>query len=157
LDIVVLAYPAQARQFQTPSQITDLASRLTPSLFEANKALTGPFLDGVRRISRTRLKVSPPSPNAAEIKPERRSQEAAVMGQTGTQQTRPERHLAPRLVRIKEAAVYLGMSTWKLRDLVQQGRLPVIRGEGTYAPWLFDVRDLDDFVNKEKEHFSTSW
>ena len=79
------------------------------------------------------------------------------MGQTGTQQARPERHLAPRLVRIKEAAVYLGMSTWKLRDLVQQGRLPVICGEGTYAPWLFDVRDLDDFVNKEKEHFSTSW
>jgi hypothetical protein len=31
--------------------------------------------------------------------------------------------------------------------------LPVIRGEGTYAPWLFDVRDLDGFVNKEKEPF----
>jgi hypothetical protein len=46
------------------------------------------------------------------------------------------------------------MSTWKLRDLVQQGRLGVIRGEGTYAPWPFDVRDLDGFVGREKEHFS---
>jgi len=49
------------------------------------------------------------------------------------------------------------MSAWKLRDLVQQCRLPVIRGEGTYAPWLFDVRDFDGFVNKEKERFSASW
>ena len=76
------------------------------------------------------------------------------MGQFASQQTEVGTLLAPRLVRIKKAAIYLGMSTWKLRDLVQQGRLPVVRGEGTYAPWLFDVRDLDSFVDREKEHFS---
>lgn len=79
------------------------------------------------------------------------------MGHVTTQQTQPDTLLAPRLVRIKKAAIYLGMSTWKLRDLVQQGRLPVVRGDGTYAPWLFDMRDLDAFVDREKEHFSTSW
>ena len=85
------------------------------------------------------------------------AQKAAVKGKVTPQQTTPGTLLAPRLIRIKEAAAYLGMSTWKLRDLVQQGRLAVIRGEGTYAPWLFDVRDLDGFVDREKEHFSTSW
>lgn len=80
-----------------------------------------------------------------------------MRGQVTTQQTKSGTLLSPRLVRIKNAAAYLGISTWKLRDLVQQGRLPVLRGEGKYAPWLFDVRDLDAFVDREKEHFSTSW
>jgi hypothetical protein len=59
--------------------------------------------------------------------------------------------LQPRLVRIKQAATYLCMSPGKLRNLVQSGQIPVIRGESVYAPWLFDVRDLDRFIEQHKE------
>ena len=59
--------------------------------------------------------------------------------------------LQPRLVRIKQAATYLCMSPGKLRDLVQSGQIPVIRGESVYAPWLFDIHDLDRFIEQHKE------
>jgi excisionase family DNA binding protein len=49
----------------------------------------------------------------------------------------------------KEAARYLSVSQWKLRNLVQDGRLPAIIGEGT-APWLFDMRDLDAYIDTAK-------
>lgn len=57
----------------------------------------------------------------------------------------PER----RLLRIKQSAVYLGLSTWTLRRLVQQGELRVIQLLG-HAPWLLDIRDLDDWIEKNK-------
>lgn len=60
--------------------------------------------------------------------------------------------LVPRLVKAKQAAQYLNISTWKLRNLVQEGRIPYIPGEGT-APWLFDRRDLDQYVEKAKVVF----
>jgi hypothetical protein len=54
-------------------------------------------------------------------------------------------------VRIKQAATYLCMSPGKLRNLVQSGQIPVIRGESVYAPWLFDIHDLDRFIEQHKE------
>jgi len=54
-----------------------------------------------------------------------------------------------RLVRTKEAAEYLSMSPWKLRRLIQDGRLPVVQdGEG--APFLLDLRDLDSYIDRNK-------
>ena len=55
--------------------------------------------------------------------------------------------LRPRLVRIKDAAAYLGLSAWSVRNLVQKGKLPVIFGDGTYAPWRFDLCDLDRYID----------
>lgn len=57
--------------------------------------------------------------------------------------------IQPRLVKIKEAAAYLSISCWKLRNLTQQGKIPVILGEGT-APWLYDRKDLDGFIHAVK-------
>jgi hypothetical protein len=54
-------------------------------------------------------------------------------------------------MRIKQAGAYLCMSPGKLRNLVQSGEIPVIRGESVYAPWLFDIRDLDRFIEQHKE------
>lgn len=54
-----------------------------------------------------------------------------------------------RLVRVKEAAAYLGMSAAKVRNLTQAGRIPVILPEST-APWLFDIRDLDAYIDRAK-------
>jgi excisionase family DNA binding protein len=59
-------------------------------------------------------------------------------------------NLSPRLIRIKAAATYLGLSTWSVRNLVQSGKLPVIFGDGTYAPWRFDVWDLDAYIEQQK-------
>lgn len=54
-----------------------------------------------------------------------------------------------RLLRTKEAAEYLCISPWKLRRLIQDGRLPVVQdGEG--SPFLLDVRDLDGYIDRNK-------
>jgi excisionase family DNA binding protein len=54
-----------------------------------------------------------------------------------------------RLLRLKDAAVYLSLSPWKLRRLVWEGRLPVVQdGEG--SPFLFDCCDLDTYVENHK-------
>ena len=47
------------------------------------------------------------------------------------------------------AAEYLSLSPWKLRRLIQEGRLPVVQDtEG--GPFLIDVRDLDGFIERNK-------
>lgn len=54
-----------------------------------------------------------------------------------------------RLLRTKEAAEYLSISPWKLRRLIQDGRLPVVQdGEG--SPFLLDVHDLDGYIDRNK-------
>jgi excisionase family DNA binding protein len=54
-----------------------------------------------------------------------------------------------RLMRIHDASEYLSLSPWKLRQLIQRGRLPVVQDtEG--SPFLLDVRDLDGFVERNK-------
>ena len=54
-----------------------------------------------------------------------------------------------RLVRTRQAAEYLCMSEWKLRRLIQDGLLPYLHdGEG--APFLLDIRDLDEYIEKNK-------
>lgn len=55
-----------------------------------------------------------------------------------------------RLFRLKEAAIYLSLSSWKLRHLIQSAQLPVIQ-PGPNAPWLLDVRDLDSWVDRNKQ------
>jgi excisionase family DNA binding protein len=63
--------------------------------------------------------------------------------------TRP---LRKRLLRLKDAAVYLSLSPWKLRRLVWERRLPVVQDcEG--SPFLFDQHDLDCYVETNKRHF----
>lgn len=55
-----------------------------------------------------------------------------------------------RLLRLKEAAEYVSLSPWKLRKLVQDGHLPVVK-YGENAPWLLDLRDLDGWVERHKQ------
>jgi len=58
--------------------------------------------------------------------------------------------LVPRLVKTKQAAEYLAISQWKLRNLVQQGLLPYIEDGGGTSPWRFDVRDLDTYIERSR-------
>ena len=57
---------------------------------------------------------------------------------------------ARRLLRLKEAAQYLCLSPWKLRNVIQAGQLPIVRCNEN-APWLLDVRDLDGWIERHKE------
>lgn len=58
--------------------------------------------------------------------------------------------IVPRLVKTKQAAEYLAISEWKLRNLVQQGVIPYIEDGGGTSPWRFDIRDLDAYVERSR-------
>ena len=55
--------------------------------------------------------------------------------------------IAKRVLRVREAAHYLGISPWKLRRLVQDGLLRTIEDEG---PWRLDLYDLDAYIECHK-------
>ena len=53
-----------------------------------------------------------------------------------------------RLVRVREAAEYLGSSPWRVRQLIANRRIPFVQdGDGPF--WL-DIRDLDSFIERSK-------
>jgi excisionase family DNA binding protein len=54
-----------------------------------------------------------------------------------------------RLVKVKEAAKYLSLSPWKVRQLVIVGTLPYIQLEER-GPFLIDIRDLETFIKERK-------
>ena len=54
-----------------------------------------------------------------------------------------------RLLKVKEAAVYLSISPWSLRKLVQGQEIPIVRLQDR-GPWLLDLRDLDKFIEGRK-------
>ena len=61
-----------------------------------------------------------------------------------------------RLIGLKEAAKYCGISYWTLRELVLAGRLPAVRlpapkNDGALRRILLDVVDLENFINRCKE------
>jgi excisionase family DNA binding protein len=58
--------------------------------------------------------------------------------------------IPPCLVKTKQAAEYLAISAWKLRNLVQQGLIPYIEDGGGTSPWRFDIRDLDAYVERSR-------
>lgn len=57
--------------------------------------------------------------------------------------------ITPRMLKTKQAAHYLNVSAWKLRNIVQSGEIACIIGDGT-SPWLFDIHDLNDWIEKHK-------
>jgi len=50
----------------------------------------------------------------------------------------------------EEAAYYLSLSPWKVRQLVASGVLPFVQPEPG-SPYLFDLRDLDRYVETKKQ------
>jgi len=55
-----------------------------------------------------------------------------------------------RMMKTNAAAAYLGISSWKLRNLVQSGEISFIPGDGT-SPWLFDRQELDHWIETRKQ------
>jgi excisionase family DNA binding protein len=60
--------------------------------------------------------------------------------------------VTPRLMKTKAAATYLGSSPWKVRKLVQDGRLSFISDSVT-GSWRFDIRDLDRYIEANKRSY----
>jgi hypothetical protein len=54
-----------------------------------------------------------------------------------------------RMLKTNDAAAYLSISPWKLRNLVQSGEVSYIPGDGT-SPWLFDKLELDRWIESRK-------
>jgi excisionase family DNA binding protein len=61
--------------------------------------------------------------------------------------------VSPRLLRTKDAANYLGMSAWALRQQVNEGKLPFISSGEHTSSWKFDVGDLDAWVERHRVNF----
>jgi excisionase family DNA binding protein len=63
--------------------------------------------------------------------------------------------IARRLLRTKQAAVYLSMSEWKLRRLIQSEILPFVQDQKG-GPFLVDVCDLDAYIEGNKHRIGDS-
>jgi len=60
--------------------------------------------------------------------------------------------IAPRLLPIKQAAEYLGLTVWALRERIWQGCLPVVRFPGGRKMYV-DQRDIERFIEQNKITF----
>lgn len=58
--------------------------------------------------------------------------------------------LIPRLLPLKQAAEWLGLSEWAMRERVWRGEIPVVRFPGGRKQFI-DVRDLERFIDQNKE------
>jgi len=56
--------------------------------------------------------------------------------------------ITPRLLRVPQAAQYLGATNWCVEELVRNDKLPFIV-VGKYR--VIDVQDLDEWIDAEKQ------
>jgi excisionase family DNA binding protein len=65
--------------------------------------------------------------------------------------TVPTQNNPPRLLRCTQAAHYLSISTKAIRVLILRGELSYVQLKpGGNSPFLLDVRDLDQFIERRK-------
>ena len=57
-----------------------------------------------------------------------------------------------RLLSLKEAAGYLGLTTWAMRERVWSGSIPFVRFDGGRKLYI-DRHDIDSFVERHKATF----
>ncbi len=58
-------------------------------------------------------------------------------------------NVTPRMMRTKVAARYAGMSAWKIKKLIHEGKLRIFV-DGDRSPWLVDRHDLDAYIESNK-------
>ena len=59
----------------------------------------------------------------------------------------------PRLVSLKDASDYSGLSVWTLRERIWSGDLPVVRFNGGRKMFI-DILDLEDLIARNKARVS---
>jgi hypothetical protein len=58
--------------------------------------------------------------------------------------------MTQRLMTLKQAAQWLGLTTWAMRERIWAGQIPVVRFPGGRKMYV-DTKDLDSFIQKNKE------
>jgi len=58
----------------------------------------------------------------------------------------------PRLLTLKKAAEFLGLTTWAMRERVWAGDIPVVRFPGGRKIYI-DIRDIERFIERNKMTF----
>ena len=57
--------------------------------------------------------------------------------------------MPPRLLPLKDAADWIGLTVWGMRERVWAGDIPVVRFPGGRKMFI-DVRDLEGFIERNK-------
>jgi hypothetical protein len=55
----------------------------------------------------------------------------------------------PRLLPLKKAAEYLGLTVWAMRERIWAGHIPVVQFPGGRKMYV-DIRDIEEFIKKNK-------
>jgi len=102
--------------------------------------------------------VKPSGDGSGHLKSGHKSGTGPLEPRANTEARRTSRHagcpVAPRLLGLEEAAAYLGVSDWTVRQLLWVGELPFVEvgSPGSKRPRrLVDVRDLDAWVEIRKQ------
>ena len=55
----------------------------------------------------------------------------------------------PRLLPLKKAAEYLGLTVWAMRERIWAGDIPVVQFPGGRKMYV-DIQDIEEFIQKNK-------
>jgi len=55
----------------------------------------------------------------------------------------------PRLLPLKEAAQWLGLTVWAMRERIWAGQIPVVQFPGGRKQYV-DIKDLETFIERNK-------
>jgi hypothetical protein len=61
----------------------------------------------------------------------------------------PNPMASPRLLPLKQAAQYLGLTVWAIRERIWAGQIPVVQFPGGRKQYI-DVQDLESFIQNNK-------
>ena len=70
-----------------------------------------------------------------------------IIDKKGTQ--RISSPMSPRLLPLKKAAEYIGLTTWGMRERIWAGDIPVVRFSGGRKMFI-DVMDIEKFIENNK-------
>jgi hypothetical protein len=75
--------------------------------------------------------------------------------QKQAKKARESKHSAPgpRLLLLKDAAKWLALTVWAMRERIWAGDIPVVRFPGGWKMYI-DTRDLENLVQKNKTRFT---
>ena len=57
--------------------------------------------------------------------------------------------MGPRLLPLKKAADYIGLTVWALRERIWAGDIPVVKFPGGRKQFI-DIKDIDAFIERNK-------
>ena len=71
------------------------------------------------------------------------------INRTVTKAQRIDDPMLPRLLPLKKASEYLGLTVWAIRERIWAGQIPIVQFPGGRKQYI-DVQDLDKFIEDNK-------